>query len=39
MSINPGADQFTAFVNNLLFTNNSGAAITNAVGVIISCSS
>lgn len=39
MSINPGADQFTAFVNNLLFTNNSGAAITNAIGVIISCSS
>lgn len=39
MSINPGADQFTAFVNNLLFTNNSGAAITNATGVVISCSS
>jgi hypothetical protein len=39
MSINPGADQFTAFVNNLLYTNNSGAAITDAVGVIISCSS
>jgi hypothetical protein len=39
MSINPGADQFTAFVNNLLFTNNSSDAITNAVGVIISCSS
>jgi len=39
MSVNPGADQFTAFVNNLLFTNNSGAAITNAVGVITTCSS
>ena len=38
MSINPGADQFTAFVNNLLFTNGS-TAITNATGVIISCSS
>ena len=37
MSINPGADQFTAFVNNLLFTNNSGADITNATGVMISC--
>jgi hypothetical protein len=36
MSINPGADQFTAFVNNLLFTN-GGTAITNAVGVIVSC--
>jgi hypothetical protein len=39
MSINPGADQFTAFVNNLLFTNNSGAASTPATGVVISCSS
>jgi len=39
MSINPGADQFTAFVNNLLFTNNTGAAITNATGVIVTCSS
>lgn len=39
MSINPGADQFTAFVNNFLFTNDSGAAITDAVGVIVTCSS
>jgi hypothetical protein len=37
MSINPGADQFTAFVNNALFTN-SGAAITDAAGAIV-CSS
>ena len=39
MSVNPGADQFTAFVNNLLFTNNSGAAITNATGAIACTSS
>ncbi len=37
MSINPGADQFTAFVNNALFTNN-GAAIYSAAGAI-ACSS
>lgn len=33
MTVNPGASQFTAFVNNFLFTN-QGAAITNATGVI-----
>jgi hypothetical protein len=38
MSINPGADQFTAFVNNRLFTNSSSTAITKATGVI-ACSS
>jgi hypothetical protein len=37
ISINPGADQFTAFVNNGLFTNGS-TAITNATGVIICAS-
>jgi hypothetical protein len=31
MSVNPGADSFTAFVNNFLFVNH-GAAITNGVG-------
>jgi hypothetical protein len=34
MTVNPGAGQFTAFVNNFLFTNN-GAAITNATGAIL----
>lgn len=38
MSVNPGAGQFTAFVNNVLFTNNSGGAITDAAGTLI-CSS
>jgi hypothetical protein len=33
MTVNPGASQFTAFVNNFLFTN-QGAAITNATGVL-----
>jgi hypothetical protein len=33
MTVNPGADQFTAFVNNSLFTNH-GAAITDATGAI-----
>lgn len=33
MSVNPGAGQFTAFVNNSLFTNN-GAAITNATAAL-----
>lgn len=33
MTVNPGAGQFTAFVNNFLFTNH-GAAITNAIGVM-----
>lgn len=33
MTVNPGASQFTAFVNNFLFTN-QGAAITNATGVM-----
>jgi hypothetical protein len=37
MTVNPGAGQFTAFVNNALFTN-SGAAITNATGALC-CSS
>ena len=31
MSINPGADSFTVFYNNILFVNH-GAAITNGVG-------
>jgi|HubBroStandDraft_6_1064221.scaffolds.fasta_scaffold89245_2 hypothetical protein len=39
MSINPGADQFTAFVNNVLFSTNDSTAITNATGIVISCSS
>ena len=39
MSINPGADQFTAFENNVLFSTNDSTAITNATGYIISCSS
>ena len=34
MTVNPGASQFTAFVNNFLFTN-QGAAITNATGVMV----
>jgi hypothetical protein len=34
MTVNPGAGQFTAFVNNFLFTNN-GAAITDATGAIL----
>jgi hypothetical protein len=38
MTVNPGADQFTAFVNNFLFTNN-GAAVTNATGAIVCGSS
>ena len=38
MSVNPGADQFTAFVNNFLFTNH-GAAITDATGAIVCGSS
>jgi hypothetical protein len=38
MTVNPGAGQFTAFVNNFLFTNN-GAAITNATGAMICGSS
>jgi len=33
MTVNPGADQFTAFVNNFLFTNN-GVAITDATADI-----
>ena len=33
MTVNPGASQFTAFVNNFLFTN-QGAAITSATGVL-----
>ena len=33
MTVNPGAGQFTAFVNNFLFTDH-GAAITNAIGVM-----
>ena len=37
MTVNPGADQFTAFVNNALFT--SGSAITDASGVMVACSS
>jgi hypothetical protein len=37
MTINPGADQFSAFVDNFLFTN-GGTAITNATGVLV-CSS
>ena len=39
MSINPGADQFTAFENNVLFSTNDSTAITNATGIVISCSS
>jgi hypothetical protein len=39
MSVNPGADQFTAFVNNVLFSTNDSTAITNATGIVISCSS
>ncbi len=35
MSVNPGADSFTVFVNNFLFVNH-GAAITNGVG-FMSC--
>jgi hypothetical protein len=38
MSVNPGAGQFTAFVNNVLFTNN-GAAITDAAGAMVCGSS
>ena len=38
MTVNPGADQFTAFVNNFLFTN-GGPAITDASGVMVACSS
>jgi hypothetical protein len=34
MTVNPGANQFTAFVNNFLFTNH-GAAITSATGALI----
>ena len=34
MTVNPGADQFTAFVNNFLFTNH-GAAITDASGALL----
>jgi hypothetical protein len=37
MTVNPGADQFTAWVNNFLFINH-GAAITDATGAI-ACSS
>jgi hypothetical protein len=37
MSVNPGAGQFTTWVNNGLFTNGS-TAITNATGVIICAS-
>jgi hypothetical protein len=36
-TVNPGADQFTASVNNVPFTN-TGGAITNAIGAI-ACSS
>ena len=38
MTVNPGADQFTAFVNSSLFTN-GGAAITDATGAIVCGSS
>ena len=38
MTVNPGADQFTAWVNNFEYTNNSGAVITDATGVM-ACSS
>jgi hypothetical protein len=34
MSVDPGADQFTAFVNNVLFVNN-GAAIYGAAGALV----
>jgi len=34
MSVDPGASQFTAFVNNVLFTN-TGTAIYDAAGAII----
>jgi hypothetical protein len=34
MTVNPGAGQFTAFVNNVLFTN-TGGAITDAAGAIV----
>lgn len=34
MSVNPGADSFTVFLNNSLFTN-SGAAITNGHGSLL----
>jgi hypothetical protein len=37
MTVNPGADQFTAWVNNFKYTN-SGAAITDATAVM-ACSS
>jgi hypothetical protein len=37
-TINPGAGQFTAWVNNFIFTNH-GAAITNATGAIVCGSS
>jgi len=37
MTVNPGAGQFTAFVNNFLFVN-QGAAITDAAGALL-CSS
>jgi hypothetical protein len=33
MSVNSGASQFTAFVNNSLFTNN-GAGITSATAAL-----
>jgi hypothetical protein len=38
MTVNPGADQFTAFVNNFLFVNH-GAAITDAAGAMLCGSS
>jgi hypothetical protein len=36
MSVNPGADSFTVFVNNALFVNN-GPAITDGIA-LMSCS-
>ncbi len=33
MSVNPGADSFTVFLDNHLFVN-QGAAITNGVGFL-----
>jgi hypothetical protein len=38
MTVNPGAGQFTAFVNNFLFVN-QGTAITDAAGVMLCGSS